>query len=485
MNNVDQNVRFAQSAGSDNPYAIINNFKPPRWLFDVIDPIGSTGQDEWFYTNIVSGDLFIKQKSVWEHVYNFNTGPPAPGITNIANDGIGAQWFKTIIGSTAHFKTALSSTGKITFASLVNEVDMTVNIDKTDVGLNNVVNILNNYTAVTDPGVNDGSNVGFSVGSLWMNVAPNPIRFFIARSVVPGSADWDLVGGSGAGITNIVNLAGSAGLFRDITGGSTANFKSLNSTTGKITYVNNANTVDVGVNLIKSDVGLPLVPNRYLNFQSAINPTVNNDASVGFSQSDLWSNYANGNVFMCRTNTVGAAVWSQVAGTFTRTDNDFILCRRAPGNHDTVFSTTGVNVLLNIGFTVYRVLQSRGSWAQLNLGFGPVIIQRTAPTNGIIGNNYLITYMWTGLVANTGGPERSFSFGMNLGNGSSPSAGFIEGSESRVVFVANQFLQSSMSHSFVYTANSAFAENLFIAVNNLTDTSTLTTSDLTVMIQQI
>lgn len=483
MSNIDQNTRFVNSAGDDNPFGIIDIFKPPRWIFNTTDPISNTGEDQWFFTNITTGDHFIKTQGTWTLYYNFQTGTPSPGITNVINDGA-VGFFKNIIGSTAHFKGISSLSGKITFAQLANDVDLSVNLINSDVGLGNVQNIKSNFIATADPTNFDDSSFGYSIGSFWMNRSTNPSRLFICDSANLTLAVWNQIGGAGSGITSIVNLPGSAGLFRDITGGNTANFKALNSTTGKITYINNANSVDFGVNLVKSDVGLSLLENTQYVFRSALNPTVNNDASQSFVQGNLWSNYALGSVYQCRTNTVGAAVWSQIAGSFTRVDNDFILVRQNGSSHNTAFSGAGVNVLLNIGFSVYDLIQSRGSWARLNLGFGPVIIQRIVPTNGIVGNNYLITYMWTGAVSSVGA-ERVYNFGMNIGNGSNPNTGFIIGSGADVVFVANQFRSSTMSHSFVYTSPSATAENLYISVSNETDSTTLITEDLTVMIQQI
>ncbi len=482
---INQNIKFAQSSNDhNNPQALYSFVKPPRWLFLLIDPVDATdGEEFWFATNITSGDHFIKNNGVWINVYNFNTGAPTPGLTNVQNDGA-IGFFKNIVATTAHFKGISSISGKIVFAQLANDVDLSVNLISSDVGLGNVQNIKSNFIAVVDPTNFNDSSQGYSIGSFWMNRSTSPSRLFICDSATLTLAVWNQIGGSGSGITSIVNLAGSAGLFRDITGGNTANFKALNSATGKITYVNNPNSVDLGVNINKNDVGLSLIDNTQYVFRSALNPTVNNDASQFFVPGNLWSNYANGSVFLNRTNTVGAAVWSQIAGAFTRVDNDFILVRQNAGSHNTVFSGTGNNVLLNIGFSVYDLIQSRGSWARLNLGFGPVIIQRTSPTNGIIGNNYVITYMWTGVIL-APGPESQFSFSMNIGNGSNPNSGFLLGSASEVVFTANQFFHSTMSHSFVYTSPSSTAENLYISVANLTAPATISTTDLTVLIQQI
>lgn len=480
---INQDIRYAQpSTDEENPNSLFDFIKPPRWIFNTTDPLPNTGEDQWFFTNITTGDFFIKTFGTWTLYYNFQTGTPSPGITNIQNDGV-VGWFKNIIGSTAHFKGISSLSGKITFSQLTNDVDVSVNLNSSDVQLGNVQNIKSNFFGTVPPTALNDSSEGYSVGSFWLNRGVNPSVLYIAESANLAAASWVLLSGSGSGITTIVNLPGSAGVFRDIVG-TTANFKALNSTTGKLTFVNNASSVDFGVNLNKNDVGLPLLINTKYVTNSAVNPTVNDDASQNFQLGNIWSNYANGNVYQNRGNIVGAAVWAQIAGVFVRNDNDFIMVKKNGGTSDTTFSAAFTPVLLNIGFSVYDLINSRGSWARLNLGFGPIILQRTAPTNGVIGNNYIITYEWVGFISTTG-TERIYRFGCNIGNGGTPSAGLIEGSQSNVVFTSTQVQSSTQSHSFVYTANSATAENLFLSVSCEIGTVTLSTTQINVLIQQI
>lgn len=74
-----------------------------------------------------------------------------------------------------------------------------------DVQLGNVANQLNNFNAVTNPTVNDGSNLGYSIGSRWINTLTDTV--YTAVDVTPGSAIWVVSGGSSPSV-----IAG-AGLF--------------------------------------------------------------------------------------------------------------------------------------------------------------------------------------------------------------------------------------------------------------------------------
>lgn len=44
---------------------------------------------------------------------------------------------------------------------------------------------------------------------------------------------------------------------------------------------------------------------------STVNPTVNNDAAAGFLVGSSWVNSVTGGIFICRSNTTGAAVWQR------------------------------------------------------------------------------------------------------------------------------------------------------------------------------
>lgn len=56
------------------------------------------------------------------------------------------------------------------------------------VNLDNVIGIVNNYTATTDPTVNDDESEGYSVGSIWYNTATP--ESFLCTDATDGAAVW-------------------------------------------------------------------------------------------------------------------------------------------------------------------------------------------------------------------------------------------------------------------------------------------------------
>lgn len=485
---IDQNIRFNIPPGpSDNPENLYNFIKPPRWIFSNVDPLVTDGQDQWFWTNMITGDHFIKQNSVWTLVYNFQVGTPLPGITNITNDGA-IGFFKNIIGSTAHFKGISSLSGKITLAQLTNDVDLSVNINSSDVGLSNVQNIKSNFLAVADPtNFNDSSpGQGYSIGSFWLNRATNPSRLFICEVAIPTLAVWELLAGGSGTITSIQNVGTGAGILRDITAG-TANLKSLSSSSGKIVFTPNADVINAGVNLVPADVQLPLVINTKYVTNSASNPTVNDDASQGFQVGNLWSNYALGTLYQIRTNTVGAAVWDFIAPSnlFTRNDNDYAKITQTDANSNTAFGAVLTPVLLNIGFNPYTLLNFLGTWTTGNSGFGPVNIIYGPPSNGKVNDVYNIVFNWRGQLLAPAPALRRYVIRMNVGNGGAPAGGVINDSQMVITFEAGSQISSTISKSFTYLAPGQSTTNFFLSVSALDGTDTLQTTNVDFVFNQI
>jgi hypothetical protein len=110
-----------------------------------------------------------------------------------------------------------------------------------DVGLGNVENILNNYTATVDPTVNDDSSLGYSVGSAWLNLSTDT-QFILFDDTI-GAAVWvqatstSITAGDGLYFTgNTLNVGGSTTIFADtndisVNSSSTANQILLSSGT--------------------------------------------------------------------------------------------------------------------------------------------------------------------------------------------------------------------------------------------------------------
>jgi len=61
---------------------------------------------------------------------------------------------------------------------------------KSDIGLSNVPNLKVNLNASANPTVNDDTNAGYSIGSLWIRTNTTPRTYWVATDVSAGAAVW-------------------------------------------------------------------------------------------------------------------------------------------------------------------------------------------------------------------------------------------------------------------------------------------------------
>ena len=77
-------------------------------------------------------------------------------------------------------------------------------VTKTQVGLSDVENILDNLSAVVPPTVNDDNTAGYSIGSVWIDTATGIT--YIATDVTTGVAMWGVMTGTQKG-RFVINMA--------------------------------------------------------------------------------------------------------------------------------------------------------------------------------------------------------------------------------------------------------------------------------------
>lgn len=123
-------------------------------------------------------------------------------------------------------------------------------VTKTQVGLSEVANLKNNYTAIVAPTTGDDSGDGYAVGSFWYNVSTD--RGYVLLDATVAAAVWK-----------------------------------------ETTYTE----VDAS-----GDFGPPPIT-------AVTNPTINDDQGDGYIAGQVWLNTATDEAWVCLDASTGAAVW--------------------------------------------------------------------------------------------------------------------------------------------------------------------------------
>lgn len=461
---LDQDIRYRERVAGDpiNEEGLYSFIMPSRILVLAADPLPSEGQAYFYAINAQSGAFWFKNEGgIWIRLpFTFGT-PAGGGITNLANDGVGAPIFKSVVTNTAHLRTLTGTSGKVVLTVLANEINFGINIDKNDVQLGNVLNIKSVFNQSIRPSVTQDSTQGFVVGSFWQFTGnPAQSELYICQSNVINNAIWTLVGPQSA-VLPLTNVGGGQHVYIDATSGP-AQLRTLESTNGRVTIANTGNTLNFGVNLTKNDVGLNNVTNIKNNYAALTNPGVNDDTTQGYLVGSTWNNVVGPfpalTHWICTNAATGAAQW------FLLSPLDFCFALKPPFTAQTSFAAYNTPVTLKIGPNPYLLSPIRGSWVGTDSGTGfPINIVYTPTHINPGGNNYQITYDWFGNVANPVSAESAYILTMNIGNGSSPSTGAINGSAAEID-LSPPARFTSTSVTFMYHTTNPGPNNFFMAV---------------------
>ena len=178
----------------------------------------------------------------------------------------------------------------------------------------------NNYTATAAPLVSSDSAAGYSIGSVWIDVAANKAYTCVDASA--GAAIWK---SSGATVAATLPTSPSLGQI------------TLNTTDGRAYIWNGSAWVDV------TAAGGALPQN---NYTATTNPLVTSDTAAGYSTGSTWINVTTNGIFKCTNATAGAAVWSDLRAIGDgQTWTDMTLTRIL----GTIYTnTTGRSITVNV-----------------------------------------------------------------------------------------------------------------------------------------
>lgn len=465
-------VRYADTGGDNNPYALLSILKPPRFLFEARSPTSSDGEDEWTFTNTLTGDFFIKDNGVWDLKYNYGGGSVPGTITGALNVGGGVDVFKDVSGTDLRFRTLSSLDGSVFITESGDDLDLQV-------------------PAVSGFLVS-ASNVGSGI-QVYKDQVADEIRF---RTLHSTSGDLSIVYNGTTGIdfslttTPAIESASNLGIGAHVyagTVGTDLRFKGLSSSTGKITFAVSSTDIDIGVDLTANDVGLGFVENVALGYAS-VSPSSTADINAGFIVGSLWSQYGTNQVlWTCTSNTASAATWVKIYDSAT--PYPVVYAADYSSQYASLYGLTingAAGVLLN---PTYTALIARGSWSinQTN-GFGNAGLRRNTATDGLTNNTFLITYAADIIVPTRTAGTREFSLVCYVDSLASP----ISGSGGNIFTAPTTPSQNnvvSIARSFHYKTSTAGALTFYFAFNypnfGTEGAFNITVQDITITITQI
>lgn len=225
-----------------------------------------------------------------------------------------------------------------------------------------------------DPTVNDDYSKGYRANDIWINHILK--RMFVCTVNTVGAAEWNKI--QGEIHVDTVNPT----VDDDQSAGYAISDMWINRITNDL-FVCLDDTVGAAV-------WHDLTNNRKNIFISTIDPTVNDDISLGYLTRDLWINKTLKKTFVCEDNTDGAAVWTRTSYMYhihvtlpTVTDD---------GTQGYLVNDIWIDRLLNMMFVCTSNATGAAVWDKLN---NSVIQKTTDPTtHDDIADGYFADDIW-------------------------------------------------------------------------------------------
>ena len=313
MSSINQDIRYSNSqTDENNPQALYNFIKPARWVFNNVNPLPTSGENEWFYLNTVSGDLFQKTNGQWFLVYNFTTGA-STGITNNQSNGTGESIVLPVVGNTGEFKSILGTVDETDINDEGNELRISMSPAYKPfllrrIGNNRVLGASVGVDSVNPQG-NLGIAEGFNRGSLFVLLGAGNSVYVCEDEV---AKTWSLVFSENtlASLTNI----GTGGEVYDQQVGKIAQLRTMIGQTGEIDILQNPANLNFSMSDLYKPVTLSNVQNVTIGYDKVSAPLPSNGSNEGYVRGSLWieTEIAGANkIWICRDPTPGSATWDE------------------------------------------------------------------------------------------------------------------------------------------------------------------------------
>ena len=223
--------------------------------YNIITPDLTSGSVDIYLPDLSAIDTFVFES----HQQTLQNKILIDANTYIKDQSTSGQIMFNVTGTTGtktisvpHYDMTL--VGEDTSQTLTNKTinagsNTITGLTNSDVGLDFVQNIKSNFTAITDPGLNDDQTDDYSIGSLWVNTSTNTT--FICTNAGTGSANWKEC----AIVHTASNLLGTSGIgiFKQKTSNN-FEFKKLKAASTKVSIVDNIGNNEVDIDIVENSI---------------------------------------------------------------------------------------------------------------------------------------------------------------------------------------------------------------------------------------
>lgn len=260
---LNQDIRFAETAGDNNPLGVLSFIKPSRIIITDGVPEQDEGELQWYAIDQNTGVLYektLQTEGQWQGIYQFSGG--ASPVDNAANVGAGIGWFLQKAGNLLEFKSATSIPSNIATESSLLIQD---NIDEINITSPAVVSDLVNYGSISDYWIidNDGKFQDANNNYIYPVKSLLPLNGIQIQTQTSGSDKYLEI--SNTGIINVVNAEVSPGDLVSVSNG-VATVKAL--------------TAGPGINIQSNPTNLQIsavdaeTPQYHFSYQNSISYSV-------------------------------------------------------------------------------------------------------------------------------------------------------------------------------------------------------------------
>ena len=347
------------------------------------------------------------------------------------------------------------TTGTITSAGRSLIDDSSTSSMRTTLGIDDIATKKSNLSASTPPGIGDGTALGYSVGSYWVDTTADKAYICVDSTLgaavwkeityisVGGSVDWGSIGGTLSSQTDLSNAlaakqtkaasttTGNFPAYTDASGtegdstygptsfqarhvnltaasavplaANTMLYSTASDTMASTTFTSTARTLmdDSSTSSMRTTLGIDDIATKKSNLSASVAPIAGDNSLQGYAVGSFWFDTIADKGYVCLDATEGAGVWREISpvnysSTYQGLDTELTAIAGLTSASDTApyFTGSGTASLMTVT-SAARTLLDDASTMIMRTTMGTNALHgfenRIASTLAMSGSNFQIT----------------------------------------------------------------------------------------------